>query len=46
MRLSATPVREPSAPPALGADGDAVLTSVLGYTAEQLRDLRTANVIA
>jgi crotonobetainyl-CoA:carnitine CoA-transferase CaiB-like acyl-CoA transferase len=46
MRLSATPVREPSAPPALGADGDAVLAGVLGYTAEQLRDLRAANVIA
>jgi crotonobetainyl-CoA:carnitine CoA-transferase CaiB-like acyl-CoA transferase len=46
MRLSATPLRAPSAPPALGADGDAVLASVLGYTAEQLRDLRAANVIA
>jgi crotonobetainyl-CoA:carnitine CoA-transferase CaiB-like acyl-CoA transferase len=45
MHFSRTPVRKPSAPPALGADGDRVLTSVLGYTPERLRELRAAKVL-
>ena len=45
MHFSATPVRRPSAPPALGADGERILKSVLGYSADRLRDLRAAKVI-
>jgi crotonobetainyl-CoA:carnitine CoA-transferase CaiB-like acyl-CoA transferase len=46
MNFSATPVSKPAAPPALGADGERILTSVLGYTAAQVSELRTAKVIA
>jgi crotonobetainyl-CoA:carnitine CoA-transferase CaiB-like acyl-CoA transferase len=45
LRFSATPVRRPSAPPALGEHSDAILRSVLGYGDEQLRELRAAKVI-
>ncbi len=45
MRFSATPVRTPSAPPALGEHSDAILRTVLGYDDAQLRELRAANVI-
>jgi crotonobetainyl-CoA:carnitine CoA-transferase CaiB-like acyl-CoA transferase len=45
LHFSATPVRKPSAPPALGADGERILKSVLGYSDERLRDLRAAKVI-
>jgi crotonobetainyl-CoA:carnitine CoA-transferase CaiB-like acyl-CoA transferase len=46
MHFSATPVRKPSAPPALGEHSDAILRNVLGYDAARLRELRAANVIA
>lgn len=45
LHFSATPVRSPSAPPALGEHSDAILRSVLGYGDEQLRELRAAGVI-
>jgi crotonobetainyl-CoA:carnitine CoA-transferase CaiB-like acyl-CoA transferase len=45
LHFSATPVRSPSAPPALGEHSDAILRAVLGYGDEQLRELRAANVI-
>jgi crotonobetainyl-CoA:carnitine CoA-transferase CaiB-like acyl-CoA transferase len=46
MHFSATPVRKPAAPPALGEHSDAILRTVLGYDDARLRDLRAANVIA
>jgi len=45
LHFSKTPVRKPSPPPALGADGERILTTVLGYTADRVRDLRAAKVI-
>jgi crotonobetainyl-CoA:carnitine CoA-transferase CaiB-like acyl-CoA transferase len=45
MHFSATPVRKPSAPPALGEHSDAILRAVLGYDDDRLRDLRAAGVI-
>jgi crotonobetainyl-CoA:carnitine CoA-transferase CaiB-like acyl-CoA transferase len=45
MHFSATPVRTPSAPPALGEHSDAILRRVLGYGDAQLRELRAAKVI-
>ena len=45
LRFSETPVREASAPPDLGGGGDALLGRVLGYDAETIAELRTANVI-
>ncbi|MBC9032632.1 CoA transferase [Sphingomonas sp. JC676] len=44
LRLSATPVVAPVAPPLLGQDSDAVLAS-LGYTAEQVATLRAGGAI-
>jgi len=46
LRFSDTPVRAPSAPPALGEHTDAILRTVLGYDEDRLRDLRAAKVIA
>jgi crotonobetainyl-CoA:carnitine CoA-transferase CaiB-like acyl-CoA transferase len=46
MHFSDTPVRTPSAPPALGEHSDAILRTVLGYDEARLRELRAANVIA
>ena len=46
LRFSATPVRAPSAPPALGEHSDAILRDVLGYDEQRLRGLREAHVIA
>jgi crotonobetainyl-CoA:carnitine CoA-transferase CaiB-like acyl-CoA transferase len=45
MHFSATPVRSPSAPPALGEHSDAILRNVLGYDEARLRELRDAKVI-
>ena len=45
MHFSATPVRKPSPPPALGEHSDAVLRTVLGYDETRLRDLHAAGVI-
>ena len=45
MHFSGTPVRTPSAPPALGEHSDAILRTVLGYGAERLREFRAAKVI-
>jgi len=45
MHFSATPVRTPSAPPALGEHSDAILRNVLGYDEARLRELRDAKVI-
>ncbi|HEV8021304.1 MAG TPA: CaiB/BaiF CoA-transferase family protein [Candidatus Lustribacter sp.] len=46
MHFSATPVRTPSAPPALGEHSDTILRDVLGYNDAQLSELRAAKVIA
>jgi crotonobetainyl-CoA:carnitine CoA-transferase CaiB-like acyl-CoA transferase len=46
MHFSDTPVRQPSAPPALGEQSDVILRTVLGYDDTRLRDLRAAKVIA
>lgn len=46
MHFSATPVRAPSAPPALGEHSDTILRDVLRYDDAQLHELRTAKVIA
>jgi formyl-CoA transferase len=43
--FSATPARIGAVPPALGADTDTVLAS-LGYTADELTQLRAAGAIA
>ncbi|MFZ6775752.1 CaiB/BaiF CoA transferase family protein [Undibacterium sp. Ji83W] len=45
MKLSATPVTYPSAPPLLGQHTKTVLTDVLGYGVEQLDDLKSRNII-
>jgi crotonobetainyl-CoA:carnitine CoA-transferase CaiB-like acyl-CoA transferase len=45
MHFSGTPVRTPSAPPALGEHSDTILRTVLGYDDARLRDLRAAKVI-
>ena len=45
MKLSATPVTYPSAPPLLGQHTKTVLTEVLGYDAEQLDGLKSRNII-
>jgi crotonobetainyl-CoA:carnitine CoA-transferase CaiB-like acyl-CoA transferase len=45
MHFSGTPVRKPSAPPALGEHSDAILRSVLGYDDERLRELRSTKII-
>jgi crotonobetainyl-CoA:carnitine CoA-transferase CaiB-like acyl-CoA transferase len=45
MHFSGTPVRTPSAPPALGEHTDAILRTVLGYDDERLRDLHAAKII-
>jgi crotonobetainyl-CoA:carnitine CoA-transferase CaiB-like acyl-CoA transferase len=44
LKLSATPVVAPVAPPLLGQDGDAVLAT-LGYTTEQIEGLRVQGAI-
>ena len=46
MHFSSTPVRQPSAPPALGEHSDTILRNVLGYGDDRLRELRAAKVIA
>lgn len=45
LHFSDTPVRAPSAPPALGEHGDAILRTVLAYDEERVRELRAAKVI-
>lgn len=45
LHFSATPVRRPSAPPALGEHSDAILRTVLGYGDDRVRELRAAKVI-
>jgi crotonobetainyl-CoA:carnitine CoA-transferase CaiB-like acyl-CoA transferase len=46
LRLSETPVRAPSPPPALGEHSDAILRNVLGYDTGRIRELRAEKVIA
>ena len=36
----------PAAPPALGQHTDEILRDVLGFTAEQIRELRAAQVLS
>ena len=45
MKLSATPVTYPSAPPLLGQHTQTVLTEVLGYGEQQLDELKARNII-
>ncbi|MFZ6746587.1 CaiB/BaiF CoA transferase family protein [Undibacterium sp. JH2W] len=45
MKLSATPVTYPSAPPLLGQHTQSVLTTVLGYDEQQLQALKAKNII-
>jgi len=45
MKLSATPVTYPSAPPLLGQHTQSVLADVLGYGEQQLDDLKARNII-
>jgi len=45
MKLSATPVTYPSAPPLLGQHTQTVLTDVLGYGAQQLDELKAKKII-
>ena len=45
IRLSATPVEYRQAPPLLGQHTEQVLQSLLGMTAEQISELRTAGVV-
>ncbi len=45
MHFSATPVREPSAPPALGEHSATILRTVLGYDDERLVKLRADRII-
>ncbi|MBC3918209.1 CoA transferase [Undibacterium sp. CY18W] len=45
MKLSATPVTYPSAPPLLGQHTQTVLTDLLGYDEQQLAALKTKNII-
>ncbi|WP_280508284.1 CaiB/BaiF CoA transferase family protein [Nocardia flavorosea] len=45
IRMSGTPVADYTAPPALGADRDAVLCDLLGYDAEKIADLAADGVI-
>ncbi|MBI1771375.1 MAG: CoA transferase [Burkholderiales bacterium] len=45
MKLSATPVTYPSAPPLLGQHTQSVLTEVLGYGERQLDELKARNII-
>jgi crotonobetainyl-CoA:carnitine CoA-transferase CaiB-like acyl-CoA transferase len=46
LRLSATPVAYRTAPPTLGQDTDAVLSTLLGRTPEQLAQLAAAGAIS
>ena len=46
LRFSETPVRSPSAPPALGEHSDVILRDVLGYDAAHISELRAEKVIA
>jgi formyl-CoA transferase len=45
LRLSDTPVAEPTAPPTLGQHTDEVLSGLLGLDAVRLAALRKAGVI-
>lgn len=45
MKLSATPVTYPSAPPLLGQHTGSVLAALLGYDEQQLQALKTKNII-
>jgi formyl-CoA transferase len=45
MKLSATPVTYPSAPPLLGQHTQTILTDLLGYDEQQLAALKTRNII-
>ncbi|PXX40343.1 CaiB/BaiF CoA transferase family protein [Undibacterium pigrum] len=45
MKLSATPVTYPSAPPLLGQHTGSVLAAVLGYDEQQLQALKAKNII-
>lgn len=44
--MSATPCKLHRASPCLGQDTDAVLSRLLGYTSEQLAELRRAEIVA
>lgn len=46
INMSATPVREPAAPPMLGQHTDAVLTEVLAMKPEEIAALRKSGAIA
>jgi crotonobetainyl-CoA:carnitine CoA-transferase CaiB-like acyl-CoA transferase len=43
MTLTETPVRDPVGAPDLGADTDAVLRDVAGYTDEQIATVKSSN---
>ena len=45
MKLSATPVQYPAAPPLLSQHTDQILHNILGYSTEQLSALREKNII-
>ncbi|MFZ6733959.1 CaiB/BaiF CoA transferase family protein [Undibacterium sp. Ji42W] len=45
MKLSATPVIYPSAPPLLGQHTESVLAATLGYDQQQLQALKAKNII-
>lgn len=45
IRMSATPIGEPTPPPTLGQDNDAVLRDVLGYDDDRIAALREACVL-
>ena len=44
--MSVTPCKLHRASPCLGQDTDAVLSRLLGYTSEQLAELRRAEIVA
>lgn len=46
VRMSASPMSNPTAPPLLGEHTDAVLREVLSYSNEDITSLRAANIIA
>lgn len=45
LRLSKTPVKEPTAPPVIGSHTDSVLTDLLGFGRDEIDNLREADVI-
>jgi crotonobetainyl-CoA:carnitine CoA-transferase CaiB-like acyl-CoA transferase len=46
IKFPGDPQPVPTAPPVLGQHTDEILRDVLGFTAEQIAELRTANVVA